>query len=143
LHHIAAWRFARTAPNGLAAHRNGFSFFAWLWFKAGYHFDFNVLFGEALNVLHKAFFIHTHQIHGSAIGAGTTRAANAVHIVFADIGDVVIYNVRKVININTAGSNIGGNQGTYIAAFETCQGLGSGSLAFVAMQCHGRDAILF
>jgi hypothetical protein len=143
LHHITAWRFTRTAPNGLAAHRNGFSFFAWLWFKAGYHFDFNVLFGEALNVLHKAFFIHTHQIHGSAIGASTTGAANAVHIVFADIGNVVIHNVRKVININTAGSNIGGNQGTYIAAFETCQGLGSGRLAFVAMQCHGRDTILF
>jgi hypothetical protein len=94
LHHIAAWRFACAAPNGLATHGDGFSFFAWLWFKAGYHFDFNVLFREALNVLHKAFFIHTHQIHGSAISASTTGTANAVHIVFADIGDVVIHNVR-------------------------------------------------
>jgi hypothetical protein len=120
LHHITAWRFACTAPNGLAAHRNGFGFFAWLWFKTRDHFDFNVLFGETLNVLHKTFFIHTHQIHGSAVGAGTTSAANAVHVVFADIGDVVIHNVRKVININTAGSNIGGNQGAYVAALEAC-----------------------
>ena len=143
LHHIAAWRLACAAPNGLATHCNGFGFFAGFWFKTSYHFDFNVLFGEALNVLHKAFFVHTHQIHGSAIGARATRATNAVHIVFADIGDVVVHNVGEVVNINTAGGNVSGNQSSDVAAFETRQGLGAGGLAFVAMQSHGGDAIFF
>jgi hypothetical protein len=143
LHHIAAGRFSRATPNGLAAHGNGFGFFAWLGLEPRDYLDFNVLFGEALNVLHKAFFVHTHQIHGSAIGAGATGAADAVHIVFADIGNVVVHNVGKVINVNTAGGNVSGNQGADVPAFETCQGLGAGSLAFIAMQSHGGDAIFF
>ena len=58
LHHIAAGGFARTAPNGLAAHGDGLGALARLGFKAGYDLHFQVLLGKALDVLHKAFFVH-------------------------------------------------------------------------------------
>ena len=82
LHHIAAWWLASAAPDGLAAHGNGFTFFTWFGTKAFDHLHFDVLLGEALDVLHEAFFIQTHQIHRGAIGTCAARAANAVHIVF-------------------------------------------------------------
>ena len=40
------------------------------------------------------------------------------------------------------GSNVCGYQGADLAALETCQCLGAGALALVAVQCHRAHAIL-
>jgi hypothetical protein len=60
LHHITAWGFASTAPDGLATHGDGFTLLARLRSKAVNDLHRNVLFGKALNVLHEAFFIQAH-----------------------------------------------------------------------------------
>jgi len=82
LHYVAAGRLARSAPDGLAPHSNGFCALAFFRFESGHHFDFNGLFREALDVLHEAFFVQTHQVDRSAVGTGAARAADAVHVVF-------------------------------------------------------------
>ena len=143
LHHITAGRLARAAPNGLAAHGDGLGALTRLGFKAGDDLHFQVLLGKALDVLHKAFFVHANKVDGRAIGAGAAGAANAVHIVFADVGDFVVHYVRQFIDVDTACGNVGGDQGAHIAALEASQRLGARSLAFVAMQGHGADAVLF
>jgi hypothetical protein len=56
-HHITAWRLACAAPKGLAAHGDGLGHFAWLRTKAFEQLNWNLLFGEALDVHHEAFFI--------------------------------------------------------------------------------------
>ena len=143
LHHIAAGRLAGAAPDGLAAHGNGLCAFAWLGRKALDHFDLNLLLGEALDVLHEAFFIQTHQVHRCAVGPRPAGAADAVHIVFADVRDFIVHHVRQVVNVDTAGGNIGGHQRAHFAALEARQRLGARCLAFVAVQGHGSDAIFF
>jgi hypothetical protein len=141
LHDIAAGRFACAAPNGLATHGNRFSLFTGLRHEAFHDLDFNILFGKAFNRLHEAFFVQTHQIDGSAIGARTPGAANAVHIVFADVGNVVVHHMRQVVNVNAAGGNVGCHQGPDVAALEAGQRLGARRLAFVAVQGHGIDLV--
>jgi hypothetical protein len=59
-HHIAARWLAGAAPDGLATHGDGFSALAGFGAKAFDDFDFDALLGEALDVLHEAFFVHAH-----------------------------------------------------------------------------------
>ena len=143
MHHVTAGRFARASPNGLSAHGDGFGALAGFGRKAFNHHHFNVLFGKALNVLHEAFFVQAHQVDRSAVCARTPGAANAVHIVFAHIGDFVVHHVRQVVNVDAARGNVGRHQGAHVTALETGQRLGACCLAFVAVQRHGRNAVLF
>ena len=105
------------------------------------HFDFNVLLGVALNVLHESFFVHTDQVDGSAISSRAAGTANPVHIIFAHIGNFVVHHMRQIINVDSACGNIGGHQGAYVAALEACQRLCARSLALVAVQCHRLNAV--
>ena len=126
LHHVAARRFTGTTPDSLATHGDGLSPLTWLRTKTFDDFDFDVLLGKALDVLHEAFFVQTHQVDGGAIGTGAAGTANAVHIVFADVGDFVVHDMGQVVNIDPAGSDVGSDQSAYIAALEARQGLGAG-----------------
>ncbi len=141
LHDIAAGRFARAAPNGLAAHGDGLGALTRFGGKALDQAHFNVLLGEVLNVGHKAFFVQTHQVDGSAIRPSAPGAADAVHIVFADVGDFVVDDVRQLVDIDTARGDVGSDQGAHIPALETGQRLGARRLTFIAVQGHGADAV--
>jgi hypothetical protein len=133
LHDITARWFACAAPDGLAPHGDGFGAFAGFRAKTFQEFDFDVLLGEALDVLHEAFFVQTHQVHGCAIGPGSPGAANTVNIVFADVGNLVVHYVWQVINVDAPGCDVGCHQGSHIAVFEATKRLGARRLALVAM----------
>jgi hypothetical protein len=109
LHDVAAWWLACAAPDSLAAHGDGFRFFTWLGGKPLDHFHFDFLLGEALDVLHEAFLVQAHQVHGGAIGTGTASATNAVHIVLTHVRDFVVHDVRQIVNVDTTGGNVGGH----------------------------------
>ena len=126
LHHIAAWWLACTTPNGLATHGDGLGALTGFRAKAFHHDHGNGLLGETGDVFHEAFFIQTHQVDRSAIGTRAAGAANAVHIVFAHIRDFVVDDVWQVININTAGGNIGSHQSAHFTGFEALQCLCTG-----------------
>ena len=140
-HHVAAGGLARATPNGLAAHGNGLGPLAWLGHKVLHNLHGNLLLGKALNGLHKAFFVQAHQAHRLALCACAARAANAVHIVFAHVGDLVVHHVRQLVNVNAAGRNVGRHQRTHLAGFKTTQRLRAGGLALVAVQGHGGNAV--
>ena len=118
LHHIAAWWFACATPNGLAAHSDGFTHFALFGPKTFDDLHRNVLLGKALDVLHEAFFIQTHQVDGSAVVASTARAANAVHIVFCVKRHVVVEHGRHVFNVQATRSHVSTHQQINFALFE-------------------------
>ncbi|OIQ72098.1 hypothetical protein GALL_462810 [mine drainage metagenome] len=141
LHHLAARWFAGSAPDGLATHGDGFSFFTGLGHEFFDDLYRNILLGEAFNGLHETFFVKAHKVDGLTVGTGAPCAANAVHIVFTDVGDVVIDHMRQIVNVDAARRNVGCHQGTDIAALEIGQGLGAGGLTFVAMQRHGMNPV--
>jgi hypothetical protein len=125
----------------LTTHGNGFGFLACFRAKTFQNLDRNFLLGEAFDFHHETFFVQAHQTHGFATGTCTPGSANAVHVVFRDVGNFVIDHVWQVFNVNAAGGNVGGHQGADVAAFEASQGLCASGLAFVAVQGHGLDAI--
>ena len=125
----------------MATHGDGFSLFTRLGAKTFNDLDFNVLFGEAFNVLHETFFIQTHQVDGCAISPCAARAANAVNVVFADVRDFIVHHVRQVVNVNAPCGDIGRHQSPDVTTFETAQRLCTRSLALVAMQRHRVDAV--
>ncbi len=56
-HHIAARWLAGTAPEGLAAHGDGFGFFVGFGHELGEDLHRNLLLGELLDRHHEAFFV--------------------------------------------------------------------------------------
>ena len=140
-HHFAAGGLACTTPDGLAAHGDGFGPLAGFGAKAldGLHFD--ALLGEAFDFLHEAFFVHAHQVDRFAAGTRTACATDAVNVVFGHVGNFVIHDMRQVVDVDATGCDVGGHQGADVAALEASQGLGAGSLAFVAVQGHRIDAV--
>ena len=140
-HHVAAGGFAGSAPDGLAPHGNRLGAFIRLGPEAVHDLDFDVLFGVALDVLHEAFLVQADQAHGSAIGTGAPGAADAVHVVFAHVGDIVVHHVRQVVDVDAACRNVGCHQGADVAALEPAQCLRARRLALVAMQGHGVDTV--
>ena len=112
-----------------------------LWLKTRDNLDLNVLLGVALNVLHKAFLIHANQIDCSTVSTCASGAANAVHVVFAHVGNFIVHDMGQVINVNAACCDVGRHQSADVTALEARQCLGAGSLTFVAMQRHGLNAV--
>ena len=141
-HHLAARRAAQAAPQRLAAHGDGLGALAFLGAKAVQHAHGNLLLGEALDLVHEAFLVHAHQAHCLAAVAGAAGAADAVHVVFGHVGNVVVDDVRQLVDVDAACRNIGSNQGAQIARLELGQRLGAGALALVAVQRHGLDALV-
>ena len=142
LHDVAARRLARAAPDGLAPHGDGLGFFALLRAEAFENLHGNLLLGEALDVHHEAFLIHAHQAHGLAFLAGAASAADAVHVVLRDIGNLVVHDMRQVVDVDAARGDVGGHQSADLAALEARQRLRARALALVAVQRHGGDAVL-
>ncbi len=75
--------------------------------------------------------------------ACTGRTADAVHIVFRNVRQFEVHNVRQAINIKSARREIGCYQHTYRAAFEVVQGTCTCRLRFVAVYGRRRDAVGF
>ena len=72
--------------------------------------NWNFHFQNLLNILQFAHLIGRHKGNRPAIAAGPRGPANAVHIVFRHIGQVIIVNETHIRNIETPGCNIGGDQ---------------------------------
>src|SRR5690606_33474237 len=102
LHHVTAGRLARTAPDGLAAYGNRLGLFTFLGAEAFEHLHWDLLLGEALDVHHEAFLVHADHAHGMALTAGAARAADAVHVVFRDVGDFVVDDVGQLVDVDAA-----------------------------------------
>ena len=86
-------------------------------------------------------FIGTDQGNGLAGGAGTAGATDAVHVVFRHIGQVYVYHLWQLLDVQAPGSDVGGDQCTDLAVLEVCQGPCAGILALVAVDGRGFDTV--
>lgn len=69
-------------------------------------------------------------------------ATYAVHIVLRLIGQIVIYDMRYVINIDTSSGNIRGDQNLQAARFEIAYGFAALLLRLVAVDGHSFDPVI-
>ena len=66
-----------------------------------------------------------------------------MNIVFRDIGQFKVHHVRQLLDIQTAGGDVRGNQHAYLAGLEPGQCTGTRPLALVAVNGRAADAVLF
>ncbi|MNS67590.1 hypothetical protein D3C72_1008450 [compost metagenome] len=142
LHDFAARRTAGAAPDRLATHGDRLGALAFFRTEALDLLHRDRLLREAFDFLHEAFFVQAHEAHGLAARTGAAGAADAVHVVFADVRDFVVHDVRQLVDVDAARGDIGGHQGADVAALEAGQRLRAGALALVAVQRHRLDAVL-
>ncbi len=102
----------------------------------------DALLGQALDGLEQLLLVRRHQRDGLAIASGPAGTADAVYIVFLDIGQLEVDHVGQLIDVQAAGGDVGGDQHANVVALEVGQGLGAGVLALVAMDRRRRQAML-
>ena len=128
-------RFMHMRYNGffLLGMRNGPRHF----YKRMIFFNSNFFTNQLLDIAQVRSLFHFAERVGPAAGTRPTGSANAVHVGFGDIGQIVVEHKTEVVNIDTAGSNICGHQYAGFACLKILQSLLSGILAFVAMNGFG------
>ena len=102
----------------------------------------DLLLGHPLDALEQLLFVRRHQRDRLAATAGTAGAADAVNVVFLDVGQLEVDHVRQLVDIQAAGGDIGGHQDAHLVRLEVGQGLGARVLALVAVDRDGRQAVL-
>lgn len=75
--------------------------------------------------------------------ARAPRAADTVHIVFGDIGQFVVDDVREPFNVKATSSNVGCHQHTNGLVFEAGKRFGACRLTLVAVNGGSDDAVFF
>ncbi len=102
----------------------------------------NALLGHALDALEQLLLVRRYQRSGFTTASGAAGAADAVHIVFLDIGQLEVDHMRQLVDVQAAGGDIGGHQDAHLVGLEVGQGLGAGILALVAVDRGSRQAVL-
>src|SRR5690606_33630391 len=67
----------------------------------------NLLLGEALDLHHEAFLVQADEVDGLSLAPGTAGAADAMHVVLGDVGDLVVDDVRQVVDVDAACGDVG------------------------------------
>lgn len=96
--------------------------------------------GQLLDVVKQRLFFKIAKGDCLAAESRPPCAADSVYIGFGNIGEIVIYYVRKLLNIKSACSNICCNKYSDFSLFEIAQCLLSAGLGFVAVNCHRDEA---
>ena len=78
---------------------------------------------------------------GNAAFTGAAGAADAMDEVFGDVGQVVVDEVRDVLDVNAESGDMGGDKDAILHALEAGEGGGTLRLRAVAMNHGGVDAL--
>ena len=107
---------------------------------AGYHRDLAAV--QLFNACQILLLLRGAEADGGAVRTGAGGAPDAVHIGLRHLGQIVVEHMGKLADINAAGSDIGGHQHPGLAGLEILQRGDAGSLALVAVDGGGGDALL-
>jgi hypothetical protein len=97
-------------------------------------------FEHPLNVLEQWSLVWRDERHRTAGSTSTCRAANTVHVVFGDVRQLVIHNMRQLFDIESARGDLGSNEGRDLVRLEISQRPHARALALVAMDGRRTDA---
>src|SRR5690606_10081092 len=82
----------------------------------------NALLGQAFDGLEQLFLVRGHQGNGFTTASGPAGAADAVYVVFFDIGQLEVDDMRQLVDIQAAGGDVGRHQDTNLVGLEVGQG---------------------
>src|SRR5690606_37422517 len=103
----------------------------------------NLRFNELFDVLQQPLFFRSVKRYGFALGARPPCTANAVHVVFGVVRQVVIDDARYAGDIQPSCSYIGSHQDLEFARLECIKRLHAVNLAFVSVYGFGPHTVTF
>ena len=71
-----------------------------------------------LYLLETADVVGIDKSDGNTITVGTGGATNAVYIVLCIVGHIIVYNHANVVDVNTAGNDVGGDKNILLSALK-------------------------
>jgi hypothetical protein len=92
---------------------------------------------ELLNLSHHAHIVGGDKVDGDTLATETTTTTDTVDVVLAVSGEIVVDDQRDLLDINTTGQKIGGDQDTRRAGTELLHD--DITLGLVHVSVHGRD----
>ena len=111
-------------------------------FKTGHLLARNVLLGQPLDGLDELALIGGHQGDGVTSGASTAGTADTVHVIFRHVRQLEVDHLGQFVDVQATGGDVGRHQHLDAAILETGKGAGTGTLALVAVDGGGADAVL-
>ncbi len=112
-------------------------------FEAGYLLAGDVLLGQTLDGLDKLPFIGRDQGDGVTGSTGTTGTTDTVHVIFRHVRQLEVHYLRQLVDIEATGRDVGRHHHAHAAVLEAGQCTGTGTLALVAVNGGGTDAVFF
>ena len=97
---------------------------------------------QALDRGHQRTVFVADERHGFTFGARAASAAYAVHVVFCDVGQVVVDDVRQGLDVDAASGDVGRHQHAQLVVLEAAERAVARILALVAVDRVGLDAAL-
>ncbi len=96
-----------------------------------------------LDVAQQRTLIRSNQRHGKAGAAGTRRTAYAMHIVLRHVRQFVVHDMRQLFDVEPTRGNLGRHERHDLVVLEISQCAHARTLALVAMNRGGADAVGF
>ena len=103
----------------------------------------DLVLGELFDVEQQPFFGRCHQGDGIAGSAGPAGTADAVHIVFRTVGQVIVDDAGQLNDVEAARGHIRGDKNFDLALLEGIERLHAILLGLVTVNRHGIDAFAF
>ena len=137
----AAWWVARVTHIRTLAHFRLFSFDG-AGVKTHQVAIGDFLLGHALDAFQQFFFIRGNQRDRFARTTGTACTANTVNVIFIDVRQLEVDDVRQLVDVQTTRGDVGRYQNAHTAGFEISQRFGARVLALVTVDGHSAKAVL-
>ena len=130
-----------TAALSAAPAHNRFGFDIRVRFETRNHHLRNFVVQHAFDIAQVIALVHAHQRHRFALVAGAAGTADAVHVIFRNIRQLEVHDVRQLVDVETARGDVRRHQHFDHTLLEIRQRLGARTLALVAVNGGGADAI--
>ncbi len=75
-------------------------------------------FQQSLDVDQQVALVVTDQRHGTAMLPGARRATDAMHVIFRNVRQLEIDDMRQFVDVEAAGGDVGGHQCAHLACLE-------------------------
>ena len=99
----------------------------------------NIHLNQALYILQVRALVRIYKTPCYATVASPSSSSNSVNVGFGNVGDFKIDHMGELIDVNTASSNVCGDENTRLTRFKVFQGVLTRILAFVAMNSVGSN----
>lgn len=93
----------------------------------------DLLLRQLFDIAQEWLFVDADERCSLSLSTGTSSTSDTVYIVFRYIGQFKVDDMRELIDVDPSGGNVGSDENAYFARLEIRERLGSGTLAFVAM----------